>query len=84
MLNASSTVLVSQLFAPTTLHVTFEREGAGSFTDEEIERVVERDPSGRVVLLHLPEKAILIANHQVRPIPLKDHHFAHSRMRRSL
>lgn len=59
------TVLVSQLFAPTTLLVTFQREGLGGFTEEEIDRVAERDASGRVVSLHLPEKAVLIANHQV-------------------
>ncbi|KAI0094604.1 acyltransferase-domain-containing protein [Irpex rosettiformis] len=58
-------VLVSQLFAPTTLAVTFQREGSGSFTDQEIERVVGRDSSGRVVSLHLPERAVLIANHQM-------------------
>lgn len=60
------TVLVSQLFAPTTLHVSFQREGPGSFTQKEVEDIVERDASGKVLSLHFPEKTVVIANHQVR------------------
>ncbi|KAI0702491.1 acyltransferase-domain-containing protein [Cytidiella melzeri] len=58
-------ILVCQLFAPTSLHVTFQQDGPGSFTQQEIDEVAERDASGRVVSLHLPEKTVLIANHQV-------------------
>lgn len=55
-----------QLFAPTKFHITFEREGKGRFTEEEIERILVRDKSGAVVSLNMPHKHILIANHQVR------------------
>ncbi|OBZ78790.1 putative acyltransferase CST26 [Grifola frondosa] len=58
-------VLVSQLFAPTTLVVSFEKDGPGKFTDEEVASLVERDAGGRVVAVHLPQKAVLIANHQI-------------------
>jgi hypothetical protein len=59
-------VLVIQVFAPTSLCMTFEREGPGRFTQEEIDALAEKDASGRVVSLRLPEKSVLIANHQVR------------------
>lgn len=58
-------MLVSQWFAPTTLVISFEKRGLGRFTDEEVKNIVERDSKGRVVNLHLPQKAVLIANHQV-------------------
>ncbi|KAI0824184.1 acyltransferase-domain-containing protein [Trametes gibbosa] len=59
-------VLSSQWFAPTQLVLSFETEGLGAFTAEEIATVVERDAaSGNVVGLRLPQKAALIANHQV-------------------
>lgn len=58
-------VLVTQLFGPTKMIVSFETEGLGSFTREELEQIVVRDASGRVVQLKLPRKAVLIANHQV-------------------
>jgi len=58
-------VLMSQWFAPTKLVVSFEREGMGRFTDEEIERLVVKDPRGKVVSLNLAQKSVLIANHQV-------------------
>ncbi|CCM00886.1 uncharacterized protein FIBRA_02932 [Fibroporia radiculosa] len=58
-------VLMSQLFAPTKLMITFEKEGQGRLTDEEIDALVERGKGGRVVGLHLPQRAVLIANHQV-------------------
>lgn len=56
---------MSQWFAPTKLVVSFEIEGQGRFTNEEIEKLVEKDASGRVLALHLPQKAVMIANHQV-------------------
>lgn len=73
----SCVVLMNQCFAPTRLSVTFEREGQGHFTDEQIEEVVVRDKDGNVTALNLPTKSILIANHQVRiliipSIPLID------------
>lgn len=52
-------VLVCQWFSPTQMLVTFEGE---SLKEED---VVIRDPSGRVVRLDLPEKVVLVANHQV-------------------
>ena len=45
--------------------ISFEKEGLGSFTQKELEGIVVRDGSGRVVELNLPQKAVLIANHQV-------------------
>ena len=60
-------VLMCQWFAPTKLVVTFEQEGQGRFTEEQIAQVVERDARGRVVGLRLPQRAVLIANHQVGP-----------------
>lgn len=56
---------MSQLFAPTTLRITFETEGLGKFASEEIEEVAVRDASGTVVELRLPKKMVIIANHQV-------------------
>lgn len=56
---------MNQWFAPTRISITFEQEGQGKFTEKEIGHIVERDASGRVVALHLPSKAVLIANHQV-------------------
>ncbi|CAK5280114.1 unnamed protein product [Mycena citricolor] len=58
-------ILMNQWFAPTKLIITFERDGTGRFTDEEIERIVVKDDSGNVVALDLPNRFILIANHQV-------------------
>ncbi|KAF8973757.1 acyltransferase-domain-containing protein [Flammula alnicola] len=58
-------ILMSQWFAPTKLVVTFETEGMGSFTPEEIDRYVIRDNDGNPVALDLPTKFVLIANHQV-------------------
>ena len=58
--------LTCQLFAPSTLRVTFETEGQGKFTKEEINEIVARDASGKVIELRLPQKVVLIANHQVR------------------
>lgn len=67
------TVLMSQWFAPTKLVVSFEQEGQGRFTEEQIAQVVERDAKGRVVGLHLPQRAVLIANHQVGPSSGRSH-----------
>lgn len=67
------TVLLSQWFAPTKLVVTFEQEGQGRFTEEQIAQVVERDARGRVVGLRLPQRAVLIANHQVGPFSGRSH-----------
>ncbi|KAI0361798.1 acyltransferase-domain-containing protein [Trametes cingulata] len=58
-------VLICQWFAPTKLVLSFETEGLGKFTPEEIETLVERDNHGKVVALNLPKKAVLIANHQI-------------------
>ncbi|RPD63108.1 hypothetical protein L227DRAFT_572947 [Lentinus tigrinus ALCF2SS1-6] len=58
-------VLSSQWFAPTEFVISFETEGQGKFTPEELETLVERDKSGKVVSLNLPQKTVLIANHQI-------------------
>ncbi|KAI0670062.1 acyltransferase-domain-containing protein [Trametes maxima] len=58
-------VLACQWFAPTKLVLSFETKGQGKFTPEEIETLVKRDKNGRVVAVNLPQKAALIANHQV-------------------
>ena len=54
-----------QVFAPTKLRITFETEGIGAFTAEQIEEIVVRDQSGKVSELRLPPKMVIIANHQV-------------------
>ncbi|KAJ3551374.1 hypothetical protein NM688_g4742 [Phlebia brevispora] len=58
-------VFVSQLFAPTTMIISFERDGVGRICQEDIDRMVVRDETGRVLALNLPQKAVLIANHQI-------------------
>lgn len=58
--------LMNQWFAPTKLSITFETEGQGKFTEEEIHNIVERDVSGKVIALYLPSKCVTISNHQVR------------------
>lgn len=66
----SISVLMSQWFAPTRLIVTFEKDGQGGFIQDDIERIVVRDKTGNVVGLDLPNKSIIIANHQVRDLPI--------------
>lgn len=58
--------LMNQWFAPTRLSITFETDGDGKFTEEEIQSVVERGASGKVVALRLPSKCVVVSNHQVR------------------
>ncbi|KAJ6627200.1 hypothetical protein B0H10DRAFT_1996020 [Mycena sp. CBHHK59/15] len=58
-------ILMCQWFAPTKLVISFEREGKGSFSAEEIELIVVKDENGDIISLDLPTKFILIANHQV-------------------
>jgi len=58
-------VLMCQWFAPTKLVVTFEKSGQGKFTEDELRELVVRDSSGRVVGVNLPQRAVMIANHQV-------------------
>ncbi|KAF4622983.1 hypothetical protein D9613_001976 [Agrocybe pediades] len=60
-----TTVLMCQWFAPTKLHITFETQGMGAFTEEEIDRYIVKDGSGKPIGLELPTKFVLIANHQV-------------------
>lgn len=54
-----------QWFAPTKLRVTFETQGSGKFSKEEIERIVVKNAKGEVAFLNLPTKFVLTANHQV-------------------
>lgn len=60
------TVLVCQLCAPTEFSFTFETGGPGAFTSEEIGNMVLRDEDGHFVSLNLPQRSVLITNHQVR------------------
>ena len=48
------------------MHITFEREGPGAFTDEELDTMLTRDARGKISGLNLPKRAVLISNHQVR------------------
>jgi len=65
---------MSQWFAPTKLVVTFERTGKGRFSEDEIRNIVSRDKEGNVVALRLPDKSVLISNHQVRTFFLPSIH----------
>ncbi|KAI0778024.1 acyltransferase-domain-containing protein [Trametes elegans] len=58
-------VLSCQWFAPTKLVLSFETDGLGKFAPEEIESLVQRDSEGKVTALNLPQKTVVIANHQV-------------------
>lgn len=53
-------------FAPSKLRITFETQGMGAFTQDELDRYVLRDAAGTPVALDLPTQFVLIANHQVR------------------
>lgn len=78
--NLMSSVLMSQWFAPTKLVVTFETQGMGRFTPEEIDLCLIKDNDGNPVALNLPTKFVLIANHQVCSCHLRPHfHFMSSR-----
>ncbi|EAU92909.2 hypothetical protein CC1G_03696 [Coprinopsis cinerea okayama7 len=59
---------VSKWFAPTKLVITFEREGLGKFTQEDIESYIQRNEQGEPVSLNLPTKFVYISNHQVRSL----------------
>lgn len=56
-------------FAPTNFVITFETKGVGKFTQEELEKLVEKDSKGNVQL-NLPTKSVLITNHQVCKVRL--------------
>ena len=58
-------VLMCQWFAPSRLVITFEQDGLGAFSRDEIDAIAIRDGDGRVLGLNLPTKSVLIANHQV-------------------
>jgi hypothetical protein len=60
-------VLMSQWFGPTRLIITFQLDGPGAFSQDEIDNIAVRGRDGRVSSLNLPRKCILVANHQVRP-----------------
>lgn len=63
-------VLMCQWFAPTKLKITFEMQGKGSITSEDIESMVVRNKEGGIVSLNLPTKFVLVGNHQVMTIYL--------------
>ncbi|KAF9480044.1 hypothetical protein BDN70DRAFT_878074 [Pholiota conissans] len=58
-------ILMCYWFAPTKLVITFETEGMGAFTQDELDLYVLKDNDGTPVALDLPTKFVLIANHQV-------------------
>lgn len=58
-------VLMSQWFGPTRLIITFQLDGPGAFSQDEIDNIAVRGRDGRVSSLNLPRKCILVANHQV-------------------
>jgi len=64
---ATLLVLISQWFAPSRLVITLERDGPGAFSPDEIRDIAVRNRDGRVLALNLPNKSVLIANHQVYP-----------------
>lgn len=55
-----------QWFAPTKFNITFQQDGSGALTQEEIESIVIRDKNGSIEYLNLPTRFVLTANHQVR------------------
>ncbi|KAF7310681.1 Lysocardiolipin acyltransferase [Mycena chlorophos] len=58
-------ILMCQWFAPTKLRITFETEGKGKLSTEQIERIAVKDERGNVVSLNLPTKFVYISNHQI-------------------
>ena len=54
-----------QWFAPSRLVITFEQDGLGALSMDEIDEIAIRGSDGRVLGLNLPKKSVLIANHQV-------------------
>jgi hypothetical protein len=58
-------VLMCQWFAPSRLVITLEQDGLGAFSMDEIDAIAMRGRDGRVLGLNLPNKSVLIANHQV-------------------
>ncbi|KNZ73498.1 hypothetical protein J132_03262 [Termitomyces sp. J132] len=58
-------ILMCQCFAPTSLRITFETEGKGSFNVEDIKKLVIKNEAGDVASLNLPTKFVLISNHQI-------------------
>ncbi|KAF9056368.1 acyltransferase-domain-containing protein [Panaeolus papilionaceus] len=58
-------ILMCQWFAPTKLVITFETEGMGRFTQEELDQYIVKDTAGNPVALDLPTKFVMIANHQI-------------------
>lgn len=74
-------VLMNQWFAPTKFVLTFETTSAGKFTSEEIANLVQRDSRGRVVALHLPQKSVVVGNHQVSEDLASMHAFPATRHR---
>jgi 1-acyl-sn-glycerol-3-phosphate acyltransferase len=58
-------ILMCQWFAPSRLVITLEQDGLGAFSMDEIDAIAMRGRDGRVLGLNLPNKSVLIANHQV-------------------
>ena len=59
---------LSSLLLIEEIRLTFETDGPGAFTEKDIEDIVRRDASGRVVERNLSKRIVIIANHQVRTL----------------
>jgi hypothetical protein len=62
-------VLMCQWFAPSRLVISFEQDGPGAFSRDEVDEIAIRGRDGRVLGLKMPKKSVLIANHQVGACP---------------
>ena len=58
-----------QWFGPSTMKITFERDGPGAFTEEMIQNIIVKDESAEIVGLNVPKNLVRTANHQVRRCP---------------
>ncbi|KAI6158758.1 hypothetical protein EDD17DRAFT_1779270 [Pisolithus thermaeus] len=58
-------LLISQSWTSYLMNQWFAPYISGKFTLEEIQQIVRRDASGKVIALNLPPKLVIISNHQV-------------------
>lgn len=71
-LYAKTLVVITQIWAPTVIRITVDPD------DDELDlnKIVHRDENGIVIGIDLPERAVMMANHQVS----KDIHYCLSIM----
>lgn len=55
-------VFISQFFAPTTLRITVDKD---DLDELDLKKIVQRDERGIVVGIDLPDRMVLMSNHQV-------------------